>query len=115
MLWIDDWYQAQYTTQPDDEDGDEKEEGEDLDQVLESQQTGKQAPASHFDAGPDHAGNSKPKKKAKTVGSASAEFKPPSRSGSQPSRGIVASLSGGGCVARSLNTGLVMLAAPKKM
>ena len=87
------------TEEFDDDDGDEEEE-DDLEQVLETQQKQKWAPASHFDASPDDSGKDQPKKKAKTAASAGAEFKPPSRSGAQPSRGIVASLSGGSSLAR---------------
>ena len=82
------------TEESDDDDGDEEEE-DDPEQVLEPQQKRKRAPASHFDARPDDSGKDQPKKKAKTAASASAEFTPPSRSGAQPSRGTVASPSGG--------------------
>ena len=78
----------------DNEDAGEKDEEEDPDQVLQTQQKRKQAPTSHFDASPDDASKHQPKEKAKTA--ASAEFKLPSRSGSQASRGAVASPSGGG-------------------
>ena len=98
----------------DDEDGDEEEEDEDLEQVLETQQNRKRAPASHFDASPDDSGKDQPKKKVKTAAIANAEFKPPSRSGAQPSRGTVASPSGGSSVARSLNSKLAKVAGPKK-
>ena len=54
----------------------------------------KRAPAAHLDASPDDPGKDQPKKKANTAVNASAEFKPPSRSGAQPSRGTVASPSG---------------------
>ena len=74
----------------DDDDADEEEEEEDPEQVLETQPKRKRAPAAHFDASPE-SGKDQPKKKAKTAASASAEFKLPSRSGAQPSRGTVAS------------------------
>ena len=70
----------------DDDDTDQEEEEEDTEQVLETQQKRKRAPAAHFDASPE-SGKEQPKKKAKTAATASAEFKPPSRSGAQPSRG----------------------------
>ena len=97
----------------DDEDAVEEEEEEDLDQILETQLKRQRGPASHFDASPDDVGKIQPKKKAKTAASASAELKLPSRSGSQPSHGIVASPSGGGSVARSVNARLAKVAAPK--
>ena len=62
--------------------------------MLETQQKRKRAPAFHFDVSPDDLGNDQLKKKAKSAASASAEFKPPSHSGAQPSRGTVASPSG---------------------
>ena len=96
----------------DNEDADEEDEEEDLDQVLETKQKQKQAPTCHVDASPDHASKDRPKKKSNTV--ASAEFKPPSRSGPQPSHGTVASASGGGSVARGLSTRLAKVAAPEK-
>ena len=74
----------------DDDDADEEEEEENMEQVLETQQKRKRAPAAHFDASPE-SGKEQPKKKAKTAATASAEFKPPSRSGAQPSGGSVAS------------------------
>ena len=77
----------------DDDDADKQEEEEDLEQVRETQPKRKRAPAAHFDASPE-SGKDQPKKKAKTAASASAEFKPPSRSRAQPSRGTVASPSG---------------------
>ena len=96
----------------DNQDADEEDEEEDPEQVMETKtQKRKRAPTSHFDASPDDAPKDQPKKKAKT---ASAEFKPPSRSGSQPSRGTVASPSGGSSVARSLSAKLAKAAAPKK-
>ena len=52
--------------------------------------------------------------KTKTAASASAEFKPPSRSGAHPSRGTVASPSGTSAVARSLGSRLAKVAGPKK-
>ena len=77
----------------DDDDAEEEEEEGDREQVLETQQRRKRAPAAHFDASPE-SGKEQPKKKAKTAASASAEVKPPSGSGVQPSRGTVASPSG---------------------
>ena len=97
----------------DDDDADKKEKKEDPEQVLESQQKRKRAPATHFDASPE-SGKEQPKKKAKTAASASAEFKPPSRSGAQPSRGTVASPSGTSAVARSLGSRLAKVAGLKK-
>ena len=76
-----------------DNDVDEEEEGDNPEQVLQTQQKRKPAPAAHFDASPE-SGKEQPKKKAKTAATASAEFKPPSRSGAQPSGGTVASPSG---------------------
>ena len=69
--------------------------------MLETQQKCKCAPAAHFDVSPDESGNEQRKKKATTAATASAEFKPPSRSGAQPSRGTVASPRGGGTVPRN--------------
>ena len=80
-------------SESDDDDADEEEKEEDPEQVLETQQKRKRAPASHFDAGPE-SGKEQPKKKGKTAASASAEFKPPSLSAAKPSRGTVASPSG---------------------
>ena len=97
----------------DDDDADEEEEEEDPEQVLETGQKRKRSPAAHFDASPE-SGKEQPKKKAKTAASASAEFKPPSRSGAQPSRGTVASPSGTSAVARSLGSRLAKVAGPKK-
>ena len=97
----------------DDDDGDEEEEEEDPEQVLEPQPKRKRAPATHFDASPE-SGKDQPKKKAKTAVSASAEFRPPSRSGAQPSRGTVASPSGTSAVARNLGSRLAKVAGPKK-
>ena len=85
----------------DDDNTDEGEEEEDTEQVLETQQKRKRAPAAHFDASPE-SGTEQPKKKAKTAATASAEFKTPSRSGAEPSRGSVATPSGTSAVARSL-------------
>ena len=68
----------------DDDDADEESEEDDPEQVLETQQKRKRASAAHFDASPE-SGKEQPKKKAKTAASASAEIKPPSRSGAQPS------------------------------
>ena len=82
--------------------------------MLETQQQRKRAPATHFDASPDDSGNDPPKKKAKTAATASADFKPPSRSGAQPSRGTVASPSGTSTVARSLGSRLAKVAGPEK-
>ena len=50
----------------------------------------------------------------KTAATASTEFKPPSRSGAEPSRGCVASPSGTTAVARSLGSRLAKVARPKK-
>ena len=97
----------------DDDDADEEEEEDDPEQVLETQQKRKRAPATHFDASPE-SGKEQPKKKAKTAVTASAEFKPPSRSGAQPSRGTVASPSGTSAVARSLGSRLAKVAGLKK-
>ena len=96
-----------------DDDADEEEEEEDPEQLLETQQKRKRAPAAHFDASPE-SGEEQPKKKAKTAASVSAEFKPPSRSGAQPSRGTVASPRGTSAVARSLGSRLANVAGPKK-
>ena len=96
-----------------DDDADEEEEEEDPEQVLEMQPKRKRAPAAHFDASPQ-SGKDQPKKKAKTAASANAEFKPPSRSGAQPSRGTVASPSGTSAVARNLGSRLAKVARPKK-
>ena len=98
----------------DDDDADEETEEEDPVQVLGTQQNRKRAPTSHFDANPHDSGKDQPKKKAKTAASASAEFKPPSRSGDQPSLGTVASPSGGRTVARNLGSRLAKVAGPKK-
>ena len=89
----------------DDDDADEEEEEEDTEQVLETEQKRKQTPAAHFDASPEP-GKEQPKKKAKTAATASAEFKPPSRSVTQPSSGSVASPTGTSAVARSLDSRL---------
>ena len=97
----------------DDDDADKEEEEEDPEQVLETQQKRKRAPAAHFDASPE-SGKEQPKKKAKTAASDSAEFKRPSHSGAQPSRGTVASPSGTTAVARSLGSRLAKIAGPKK-
>ena len=97
----------------DDDDTNEEEEEEDPEQVLETQQKRKRAPAAHFDASPE-SGNEQPKKKAKTAASATAEFKPPSRFGAQPSRGTVASPSGTSAVARSLGSRSAKVAGPNK-
>ena len=97
---------------PDDDDADEEEEEEDPEQVLETQPKRKRAPAAHFDASPE-SGKDQPKKKAKTAASASAEFRPPSRSGAQPSRGTVASPSGTSAVARNLGSRLAKVAGLK--
>ena len=92
-------------TESDDDDTDEEEEEEDPEQVLGTQQRRKRAAAAHFDGSPA-SGKEQPKKKAKTAATASAEFKPPSRSGAQPSRGTVAS--------PSLGSRLSKVAGPKK-
>ena len=97
----------------DDDDADKEEEEDDPEQVLETQQKRKRAPAAHFDASPE-SGKEQPKKKAKTAATASAEFKPPSRSGAQPSRGTVASPSGTSAVAGSLGSRWAKVAGPKK-
>ena len=97
----------------DDNDPDEEEEEEDPEQVLETEQKRKRAPAAHFDASPD-SGKDQPKKEAKTAASARAEFKPPSRSGAQLSRGTVASPRGPSAVARNLGSRLSKVAGPKK-
>ena len=91
-------------TEESDDDDDDKEEEDDLEQVLEPLQKRKRAPACHFDAIVDHWGKDQPKKKAKTAASAGAEFKAPSSSSTQPSRGTVASPTGGSSLARSLNS-----------
>ena len=97
----------------DDDDADEEEEEIDPEQVLETQQKRKRALAAHFDASPE-SGKEQPKKKAKTAASATADFKPPSRSGAQPSRGTVAPLSGTSAVARILDSRLAKVAGPKR-
>ena len=97
----------------DDDDTDEEEEEDDPEQVLETQQKRKRAPVAHFDASPA-SGKEQPKKKAKTAATASAEYRPPSRSGAQPSHGTVASPSGTSAVARSLGSRLAKAAGPKK-
>ena len=97
----------------DDDDADEEEEEEDPEQVLETQPKCKRAPAAHCDASPE-SGKDQPKKKAKTAGSASAEFKSPSRSGAQPSRGTVATPSGTSAVATNVVSRLAKVARPKK-
>ena len=101
------------TEESDDDDGNEEEEY-DPEQVVETQQKRKRASASHFDASTDDSGKDQPKKEAKTAASATAEFKPPSRSGAQQSPGTVASPSGGSPVARILNSGLAKVGGPKK-
>ena len=98
----------------DDDDTDEESEEDDLEQVLETQQKRKRASASHFDASSPDSGKEQSKKKAKTAASATAEFKPPSRSGTLPSRGTVASPSGTNTTARSLGSRLAKVAGPKK-
>ena len=98
----------------DDDDADEETEEEDPAQVLETQLKRKRATAAHVDVSPDDSGKDQPKKKAKTAAPASAEFKPPSHSGAQPSRGTVASPSGTSTVARSLGSRLAMVAGLKK-
>ena len=96
------------------DDADEETEEKDPAQVLETQQKRKRAPASHLYASPDDLGKDKPKKKAQTAGSASAEFEPPSRPGAQPSRGTVVSQKGGSTVAAILGSRLSKVAGPKK-
>ena len=98
----------------DDDDAHEETEDENPVQVLETPQKRKRAPPSHFDVSPDDWGKDQPKKKAKTAASATAEFKPPSRSGAQPCRGTVASPSGGSTVARNRGSKLVKVAGRKK-
>ena len=97
----------------DEDDAHEETQEERPAQVLETPQKRKRAAAAHFDASPDDSGKDQPKKKAKTAASASAEFKPPSRSGAQPCRGTVASPSGRSRVARSLGSRLAKVAGPK--
>ena len=97
----------------DDDDANEEEKEEDAEQVLETQWKCKRGPAAHFDESPE-SGKEQPKKKAKTAASASAELKPPSRSGAQPSPGTVASPSGTSAVARSLGSRLAKVAGPRK-
>ena len=98
----------------DDDDADEETEEDYPEQVLETQVKRKRAPAAHFDASPEDLGKDQPKKKAKTAATASAEFKPPSRSGAQPPCGTVASLSGRSTVATNLGSRLSKVAGPKK-
>ena len=86
----------------DNDDADEETVEEDLVQVLETQLKPKRATAAHFDASPNDSGKDQAKKKAKTAATASAEFKPPPRSGGQPSCDTVASPSRTSTVARSL-------------
>ena len=106
--------QPQQPAESDDDDTDEESEEDDLEQVLETQQKRKRASASHFDASSPDSGKEQSKKKAKTAASATAEFKPPSRSGTLPSRGTVASPSGTSTTARSLGSRLAKVAGPKK-
>ena len=101
------------SAESDDDDADEEEDKEDPEQVLETQQKRKRAATAHFDASPE-SGKEQPKKKANTAASASAEFRPPSHSGAQPSCGTVASPSGTSAVARSLGSRLTKVAGPKK-
>ena len=96
-----------------DDDADMEEEEDDPEQVLETQQKRKRAPAAHFDASHE-SGKEQPEKKAKTAAIASAEFNQPSRSGAQPSHGTVPSPSGTSAVARSLGSKLAKVAGPKK-
>ena len=98
----------------DDDGADEETEKEDPAQVLETQLKRKRAPSSHFHASPDDSHKDQPTKKAKTAATASAEFKPPSRSGAQPSRGTVASPSETSTFAKSLGSRLAKVAGPKK-
>ena len=97
----------------DDDDADEVEEEEHPEQVLETQQKRKRAPVAHFDASPDSS-KDQLKKKAKSAAAASAEFKPPSRSGPQLSPGTVASPSGTSAVARNLGSRLSIVAGLRK-
>ena len=97
----------------DDDDANEEEEEEAPEQVPETQQKHKRAPAAHFDASPD-SGKDQPTKKARTAASASAKFKLPCRSGAQPSHGTVASPIGTTAVARKLVSTLSKVAGPKK-
>ena len=98
----------------DDNDADKETEEEDPEQVLETQVKPKLAPAAHYDASPDHSGKDQPKKKAQTAATASAEFKPPSCSGAQPSGCAIAPPSGTDTVARNLGSRLSKVAGPKK-
>ena len=82
--------------------------------MLKTQQKPRRARASHFDASPDDSGKDQPNKKAKTAASASAEFKPPSRSGAQTSCGTVASPSRGSMVERNPGSRLAKVAGRKK-
>ena len=100
--------------QSEDHDAAEETEEEDLAQVPETQQKRKRASASHFDVRSDDSGKDQPKNKAKTAAIASAEIKPPSRSGAQSSRATVASPSGGSTVAGSLGSRLAKVAGPEK-
>ena len=97
----------------DNDDDDEVVEEQDAEQVLETQPKRQRAPAAHFDASPE-SGKDQREKKAKTAASPSAEFKPPSRSGAQPSRGTVAAPSETSVVARNLGSRLAKVAGPKK-
>ena len=98
----------------DDDDADGETEEEDQEQVLETQQKRKRAPAAHFDVSPDDWGKDKPKKRAKTAASLSAEFKPPPRSGALQSRATYASPSETSTAARNLSSRLAKVAPPKK-
>ena len=97
----------------DDDAADKKTKEEDQAQVLETQLKRKRALAAQLDASPDDSGKDQPKKEAKTAAGASAEFKPPSPSGAQPSRGTVASQNGTSMVARSLGARFAKNAGPK--
>ena len=102
--------ESEKAEESEDEEADEEVEEDDGDQVMETQKR-KPTPAYPFDASPHDAPKDQPKEKAKTAG---AEFKPSSRSGSQPSLGTVGSPGGGSSVARSPSAKLAKAAAPKK-
>ena len=97
----------------DDDDANEDEEEQNPEQVVETQPKRKQAPAAHFDASPE-SGKDHPKGKAITAASASAEFKPPSRSGAQLSRGTVALPLGQVQWQETVGSRLAKVAGPKK-
>ena len=89
-------------------------EEEDPAQVLETRQKRKRLPASQFHASTYDSGKDQSTNQAKTAVTASAEFKPPSRSGAQSSGATVASPSGTSTVARSLGCTLAEVAGRKK-